>query len=302
MNARYKAHLAIFVSHVLFAGNYIASKELMPHTLTPVSLTAWRIAGASLLFFIVGFFQREKIERGDIFKLSICGLIGVTMNQFLFLLALSYTSPIDASIIVTVNPVVVLLLSVIILREKITGNKVFGIIIGASGALLLIVTSGFDKMGSGSWIGNLILFVNTIGYSVYLILIKPLMGKYKATTVMKWVFLFGLLTFLPFGYKGFITINFSIISGLHWAILAYVVIGATFLAFLMNMYGLKFVKPLTNSIYIYFIPVITTLLAILLGRDKPTIIDFISAALVFFGVFLVSRENRGLRFRNKKVQ
>jgi drug/metabolite transporter (DMT)-like permease len=290
MSEKLKAHSSLLLANILFAFNYILSKDLMPVYFSPIALTISRIIGASILFWIAGIFVKEKIERKDIPRIIASGIAGVTINQFIFLLGLNYTSPIDASIIVTVNPVLILLIGAFVLKEKITSMRIVGIVLGAAGALLIIVLGGIEKIGTGHWLGNLLIFFNCVFYAIYLILAKPLMDKYGAVTLMKWVFLVGLIGMLPFAGHDFFKLQWNLMPFDILAKVGYVIVGATFLAYLVNMYGLRFVKPLTVSIYVYTVPVLTALIAIFSGKDKFSWVDFLAAVFVFTGVFLVSIE------------
>jgi drug/metabolite transporter (DMT)-like permease len=267
----------------------------MPFYFSPVALTLSRIIGALILFWGIGLFVKEKIDRKDFPRVIVSGITGVTINQFMFLLGLNHTSAIDASIIVTVNPVLILIMTAILFKERITSHRIIGIILGAFGALLIIILSGVSHLGNGHWSGNLLIFVNCAFYAVYLILAKPLMNKYSPVTLMKWVFLFGLIGVVPFAGHDFLMLQWSTMP---WPILlkaAYVIVGATFLAYLVIMYGLKLAKPLTVSMYVYTVPVITALIAVLSGKDKLSWIDFLSAAFVFTGVYMVSRDSKNRR-------
>jgi drug/metabolite transporter (DMT)-like permease len=193
----------------------------------------------------------------------------------------------------TANPILVLIMASILLHEKITPKKILGIIIGATGALLVILNSGKIDFSSGLFTGNLLVFFNSLSYGVYLVIIKPLMTKYSPITIIKWVFVFGLFIVFPFGISPVLEINWTAIPANIYYAIAFVVFATTFLAYLLNIFGLKRLSPTTVSIYIYSQPILASLVAIIAGKDHLTWLKIISTILVFTGVYLVSkRKNR----------
>ena len=172
----YKAHFALFGANLIYGANFLIAKGVMPNKIGPSALVLLRIIAAGFLFWIVKQFVKEKVEKNDFILLAFCGLFGISTNMLLFFHGLSLTSPIDASIIMTTTPVIVLVLSVFILKEKITTNKYIGILIGGIGAVLLILY-GKSAEGTSSFQGNLFVFMNACSYGLYLVLVKPLMKK-----------------------------------------------------------------------------------------------------------------------------
>lgn len=310
MNKTLSAHLSLLGANVIFGLNYILSKDVVAGYFSPLAFTLLRVTGAVILFWVLGFFMpREKIDRSDIPRLIIASFMGVSLNQLIFLTALKFGSAIDASILMTLNPVMVLLIAAIWTHENITSSKIWGIVIGASGALLLIIMGGKSAIGFGNFWGNILMLLNCLLWALFLVIAKPLMVKYKSVTVMKWEFLVGLFIILPFSFDKVFAIKWDIIPGyIIWEFF-YVVIFATFLGYLLNMYGLKFVKPVSVSVYIYAQPVFAAFFAIILGKDALSMIDIIAAFLVFLGVYIVGKQGKGLlpdfkaiTFKNKVVQ
>ena len=177
--------------NALYGASHIIAKGVMPEFLTPSVFILFRVVGAVILFWTVKIiFVREKVEKADLLRLAACGLFGVAINQMCFFHGLSLSSSINAGIIMTVNPIIVVLLSYLILKEKITGLKFIGIVIGAIGAIFLTLTAG---TGSGdSVFGDILLFINAASYGLYLVLVKPLMQKYAPVTVITYIFTFVL--------------------------------------------------------------------------------------------------------------
>jgi drug/metabolite transporter (DMT)-like permease len=237
----------------------------------------------------------EKVEKRDLFKLALCAVFGVAINQILFFEGLNLTTPINASIIITVIPVVILIFSHYILKEKITILKIFGIILGAAGALMVILSAGRGDFKSSTMLGNLLIFTNAVSWALYLVLIKPLMEKYDSITVMKWVFFFGLIIILPFTFTSFTSTSFKALPFNIWMSVSFVVFGATIIAYFLNNYSLKTVSPSVNGIYIYLQPLIASIVAILFGKDQLTVVKTIAAILIMAGVYFVTRST----IRNK---
>lgn len=186
------------------------------------------------------------------------------------------------------TPILVMLFSHFILHDKISSNKIIGIILGFSGAAYLILNGGRLSFDSGSSLGNLFIFVNAASYALFLVLIKPLMNKYSPITLMKWLFTFGTLYVLPVSFYMIDQTDFSAIPTNIWMAIAYVIIFTTVLAYFLNNYSLKKISPTMNSAYIYLQPFLATLVALFAGKDKLTWTEIIAAAFIFTGVYYVS--------------
>ena len=267
----------------------------MPDFIEPLGFILLRVTGAVTLFWLVGrLFETDRIEKRHFPRLILCGLFGVAGNQMLFFQGLNLTTPINAAIIMTSNPVLVLIMSALLINERITWVKILGIALGAVGAILLITGDGaaVDFLDNDKHFGNLLVFLNAASYAVYLVLVKPLMNHYRPITVIKWVFTFGLLFVAPFGWKQASAVNWSSMPAEIYMAVAFVVLGTTFLAYLLNTYALKTVNPSVVSIYIYLQPVLAAFFALAVGSDRLTPLMLICAALIFAGVYLVSKKPR----------
>jgi len=242
---------------------------------------------------------KETIEKKDFFRLIICGLLGVAANQLLFFHGLNLTSPIDASIIITSIPVMVLIFSAFILKEKITNYKLIGLLVGGTGAVLLISYSK-SSGGTSSILGNLFVFFNTCCYALYLVLVKPMMAKYKSLTVISWVFLFGFFFMFPFGISDILATDFSAFDLNTYLAVGFVVIFTTFFAYLFNIYALNYVSPSVNGSYVYLQPAVSFIMvsiyAYILMDDTYAqdinLIKILSCILVVSGVYLISRNSK----------
>jgi drug/metabolite transporter (DMT)-like permease len=284
-----KAHLALIAANLIFGVTYAVAKQVMPVYLSPFALVFTRILGACMLFWLTSLFlNREKVERKDFPRVLLAALFGVAANQSVFLNGLNLTSPIDSSIIMTATPIIVLVVARILLKEPITVFKIIGIAAGATGAILLIVYSGRGGPGSGNPLGNSMIVANASFYAIFLVIIKPLLTKYHPVTMMKWIFLFGLILVSGPGIPALLETQLTTWTpDILWSVL-FIVIGTTYFAYLLNNFSLQYVKPITVSIYIYSQPVIASMVALVLGQDVITVVKIFSALLVFTGVYFVS--------------
>ena len=295
-NSIVKAHLALLGANIIYGINYLVAKGIMPHKIGPTAFVLIRIFLASLLFWIVKACIKERIDKKDLKILALCGLLGVTTNQMLFFTGLNLTSPIDASIIITSIPVMVVIFSFLILKERLTRHKLVGLLIGGLGAVLL-VWYGKSADGTSSLLGNFLVFLNTCSYALYLVFVKPLMKNYKPITVISWVFLFGFAFAIPFGINDLISTNFSAFDLNTYLSIGYVVVFTTFFAYLLNIYALNFVSATITSSYAYVQPAVSFILVSIYTyvfmqstyAGDISLIKILSCILVVFGVYLISK-------------
>ena len=204
------AHISLFLANLIYAINYTFAKDVMPDFIQPSGFILLRVTGALILFSLFYFlFVKEAVEKKDVVKLAICGVFGVAINQLLFFEGLNLTTPINAAIIMTINPVLVIIMSAFILYEKINIRKGIGIALGLVGASTLILNSVSLSGNTDFMLGNMFVFINAASYGLYLVLVKPLMQKYHPITVMFYVFGFGLLYVLPFGYNELLAVDWA---------------------------------------------------------------------------------------------
>jgi len=300
INHSTKAHLALLGANTIYGTSYIIAKGIMPDKISPTPMVVIRLGVCALLFWLIKFFFiKERVEKKDLLALFACGLFGGAASQLLFFHGISLTSPIDASIIMTITPVIVLVFSLFILKERITKNKLLGISIGGIGAILLIIYGNTD-MGTSSFLGNLFIFLNTIFYGLFLVLAKNLMKKYHGITVISWMFLIGFVIVLPFGINGVWATNFEGFTLNTYLAIGYMILFTTFLAYLLNMYALNYVSPSVNSSYMYFQPAISFIMvsvfAYTLMDDRYSkdinLMKILSCLLVVVGVYLVSKPEK----------
>jgi len=295
----WKAHVALSCVSLFYGINYTVAKGAMNEAIVPLALTFLRISAVCVLFWLLHLIVRdnERIERQDFFKLIVCGLTGVAINQTLFLSGLALTSTINASIIVICTPVVVLLFSYFMLKESISLKKTIGILLGLSGSVVLIVGSNSSAGNTATVKGDLLICLNVISYSFYLVYAKSLMKKYKPLTVIKWVFLFGMMAILPVTFKDVYYTDWQSINFNNWLAIGYVLLFATFATYLLNIYALKKVNASIVGFYIYFQVIVNTIMSVLLKVDTLDGVKIVSCLLIFTAVFLVS----GFSFKRRAV-
>lgn len=296
---RLLAHLALLVVALIYGGNYLVAKGLMPDLVGPSGFIVLRVTGALVLFGLLILARPEKIDRKDVPRMVFCGLTGVGINMLLFFNGLNSTSPVNASLIMTVNPVLVLIASAVLLGQPIVRRRLVGVILGGLGAAAILVWSSSGERIHASWQGDLMILVNATSYAFYLVAVKPLMSKYRPLTVITWVFLFGWLFTTPIGWSQAMAIDWSAFGPKQWAGVAYVVLATTFLVYLLNIFALQNLQPTVVSVYIYLQPLLATLLSLVQAHNGGTdyMVDvgwplFVFGGLIFVGVYLVGRPVR----------
>ena len=290
-NKKLQGHLALLLANIIFGVNNPVARMLMPEVLDPMALTFFRFSGGLILFWIASlFFKREHVSAKDKLLLFFASIFGLSLNQLPFFFGLSMTSSIDASIVVTMLPIVTMLLAAVFLREPITQMKAVGVLVGASGALIIVFSSqSVTQSGTGNMLGNLIVFLAVISFSLYLTLFKNLISKYQPVTVMKWMFLFATITGLPFCYNSLTEMSLTALPLNVWLSIGFVVVFATFLGYLLLPVGQKTLRPTTLSMYNYVQPIMASLVAIVIGIDHFGYQQALAAVLVFSGVYIVTQ-------------
>ncbi|MEN8125756.1 MAG: DMT family transporter [Bacteroidota bacterium] len=291
MNSRSIAFLLAFLAALIYGVSFTIAKDVMPQYIKPYGFILLRVLGATLLFWIAGFFiKKEKIAFQDFMRIFLASIFGIALNMLAFFKGLSMTTPINASVIMVTSPIIVLSFATFFLNEKATKRKLTGIFIGMAGAFLLIVYGKEFEMGDQGILGNLLVFVNATSYALYLILIKNLTNKYNPLTFAKWLYLFGLIMVIPFGIGELKEIDWSILPMSAITKIGFIVIFTTFLTYLFNLFAIRKLKPTTLSIFIYLQPVLASTYALLVGSDTLTEVKIIATILIFIGVYLVTRK------------
>lgn len=286
-------NLACFTAYAIFGFNIISCKQIaLDGHITPMALFCLRSFGATVLFWIWSLFSapREQIHRGDVWKVALASFLGLFLTQISFLFAITKTTAIDASIMATLSPIMTLVISAFALKERITWSGIGGIVLSLVGVIVLIfncvsINSGADT--TTVW-GILGMIANTLCFASYVGIFKPLIQKYSVVTFMKWMFLFSSLMALPFAFGAFGASDLQAVPApVLWHV-AYVVVGATFIAYFLIPIGQKRLRPVIVCMYTYVQPVIAMVIALVLGLDHLTVLKIAATALVFIGVGLVN--------------
>lgn len=289
-NQRVFALVAVFIVQLIYGLNYTFANDVIDGGyIKPYGFILLRIIGATALFWLLSIFTpNEKIERKDYVKFFVAAIFGIALNMLTFFKGFEYTTPIHASVIMIVTPIIVLILSGFFLNEVITLPKILGVIIGFSGAIILSIYGKSPVEGDDVLFGNFLVFINAVSYSIYLILIKKLTAKYHPFTFVKWLFLFGLFLVIPFGYSELKQIEWNTFNSYIYFSVVFVIVGATFLTYLLNPIGLRHLKASTVSTFLYLQPVVAVIFALIMKVDTFDTVKFIASILIFSGVYLAT--------------
>ena len=299
MNKIVKAHLALLIVNLIYGANYSVVKKLSGF-IDPFALVLIRASVTMLLFWVTSVFVRDKeVEKRDFRMLLLMGAFGVAVNQLFFIKGLYMGNSINAAIIMIFSPIVVILIEVIFLKQKAPLLRIIGIISGVIGAIVLLLFRKPGETGNSLLIGDILVLINCIAWSAYMVMVRPLMKKYKTVTVVKWIFLFGSIYVVPFGWGGIETFSTSSMGFNQWACLAYVVVLSTYIAYFLNTYALAELSASVAATYIYLQPVVASLFAVVMGTDSINTIKVVSALLIILGIFLVSRSKRAVEEAEK---
>ena len=295
------AHIAIIAANLLFGLNNPISRSLMPNIIDPIALTYFRLLGGAILFWASALvFKVEKVSPKDLMLLFFAAFFSLTANQIPFFIGLSKTSPIDAAIVITTLPIISMLFAALIIKEPITLKKAFGVLIGASGALFLILGDQIAHVGKGNFTGNIIVFAAVISFALYLNLFKNLIKRYSPFTIMRWMFLFAAIQSYPFCHTVVSQIDLAIFTTPVVAKIGYIVFFATFVSYVLLAVGQQFLLPTTLSMYNYTQPIIASLATIAMGLDVFGYEQLISTALVFLGVYIVTQSKTRAQIEAEK--
>ncbi len=291
MSKRNWALVAATLVSIIYGVTFTIAKDVMPKYVEPFGFITMRVGGSVILFWLISFFgPKEKIALEDFPRIVAAALFGVALNMLTFFKGLSYTSPIMGAVLMVTTPMIVLVLSAFIMKERMKKRKVLGLLLGLAGTITLILYGKSMVNAPNAALGNLLVFINAISYGFYLILVKKLMDKYNAFTFVKWIYTFGLIMVLPFGWNEFHAIEWlTIPTDIFWKI-GFVVVFSTFLTYLLNLVSMRELKPTTVAVFIYLQPLFATIFAVGLGKDELSLVKLLSAVLIFTGVYLVTQK------------
>jgi len=293
MSKRTWALLAATIVSIIYGVTFTIAKDVMPKYIEPFGFILMRVGGSMLLFWLITpFFSTEKIEKQDFPRIIAAAFFGVALNMLTFFKGLSYTSPIMGAVLMVTTPMIVLVLSAILMKERMQNRKIYGLILGLIGTIFLILYGKAVINASNATLGNILVFINAVSYGFYLIIVKKLMDKYNAFAFVKWIYTFGFLMVLPFGWSEFQAVDFTNVPmDIFWKI-GFVIVFSTFLTYLLNLVSMRELKPTTVAVFIYLQPLFATIFAVSLGKDDVTWVKIISAVLIFTGVYLVTQKGK----------
>lgn len=285
-----QAHLAIFIANLIYGANFSIARFAMPEYLSPSGFIMLRVSFATLLFIILDRISPSfrRLEKKDVFKFVQLGLFGVAINQLLFFEGLNRTSNINAALIMTSTPILVTGMAFLLLKDRLTTIQSFGILLGLSGAVTLILQYK-NASGAATATGDLFVLLNAASYALFMVLAKPMMKKYGTIQVIKWTFIFGTLFVIPFGAADLQAVRWTELPASAWLSIAFVLLFTTFAAYLLNTFGLKHLSPSVVSYYIYLQPIFATLISRFITHEMVTSIQIMACILIFTGVYMVNR-------------
>lgn len=299
-----KAHIALLLVTLIYAANYTIAKEVMPRYLTPDALVFTRILTGMIVFWLLASVKTERVAKADFGRLILSGVFGAAVNMLAFFKGLNLTTPINASLIMLIVPIIVLSISAIFYDERVTRLKGIGIFLGLIGAGFLVGNGRTISLSSSGLVGDLLVCLNATSYAVYLVLVKQLMMKYNTMTVLKWVFTFGFVAVFPFTISDFLAADFSNLPLNIWLAIGFILVCVTIMTYLFNAYALQYVTASVVSVYVYLQPLFASIIALSFGKDSLSFGKIIAYILIFSGVLMVSQKRQfwkqvWLRFSQK---
>ena len=289
-------HLACFAAYAIFGINIIVCKDLTGgHLISPIAIFTLRSLGAGMIFWIMSLFMpAEKVEKQDYLKIFAAAFLGYFLTQLSFLMAIPDVTPMHCSIISSMSPIYTMFIAAIVLKEPLSYQKAGGVLISLCGIVFLILnnSNGSSGVTESKLSGILLMFVNSLSFSLYLGIFKPVIAKYSVVTFMKWIFLFSAFMSMPLSFKEVFSLSWTQIPPAQMWELGYLIVFATFFAYFLIPYGQKRIRPTLVSMYSYIQPIIATVISIIIGMDILTWQKLLAAAMVFGGVIIVSRSRK----------
>ncbi len=284
-------HLACLLAYAIFGFNIIVCKDLTAGSLiSPLAIFTLRSLGAGALFWIISLFTpKEKVEKRDYIRIFVASMLGFFVCQITFLVGIPHITPMDCSVLSAISPIYTMIIAAIVLKEPITWQKAGGVIMSFAGIIYLIVSrSSAGGTAETSLFGILMIILNSLSFSLYLGIFKPLIGKYSVVTFMKWIFLFAFVVSAPFSAAEIVSLDLNVIPAIQLAELAYLIFCATFITYFLIPLGQKRIRPTLVSMYSYVQPIIAIVISITAGMEVLTWTKVLAATMVFGGVVVVS--------------
>lgn len=293
MQLKTKAHLGLLSANIFFSINLSAVKYLTTnHFVQSFGINLIRVAVSTILFWMLYLAKPVKstIDRADLPRFIICALTGIAINQMLFLKGLSLTYSIHAVLLILSAPIFITVFAAIFLKERISPIQIVGLGLGVCGAVILISMGKNSGTGDNVILGDTLILINALSYTIYFIMVKPLMLKYNPIQVTRMIFTIGFFGVLPFGWNEFTAINWTDFGWMEYGCLGLIVLGGTFLAYLFNLYGIKILGASITGAYIYLQPIFAAIIAMIFLNESLGWYKVIAGAFIFTGVYLSNKK------------
>lgn len=284
-------HIACFTAYLIFGLNIVVCKDLTSSgTISPIALFTLRSLGAGALFWLISLFMpKQRVEKSDFPKIFAAAVLGFFLTQIFFLMAISRITPMDCSIITSLSPVYTMFIAAYVLKEPLSAQKIGGVVLSLCGIVYLILNSVTSStVAQTTPLGVILMIGNSLSFSLYLGIFKPMIAKYTVVTFMKWIFLFASLLALPFSASELLSLNFAALPAEYIAELAFLIVCATFVTYFLIPVGQKILRPTLVSMYSYVQPIVAIVVSIYVGMDTLSIEKVVAAITVFAGVAIVS--------------
>ena len=294
MQNKARAHLALLGTNVFFAINYTAVKYLINEGLVkPFGLNLIRVGITTILLWIIYFARQQHIiiHTRHLLRFSLCALTGIGINQLLFIKGLSLTYSIHASLLMLTTPILITFIAAWFLKERLNGFTVTGLVLGITGALILISSRRQAGNPGNVLLGDIFIIINAVSYAIYFLLVKPLMKEYSPVSVIRMMFTIGFFMILPFCWREFRQTPWQSYDAIEYCLLALIVLGGTFLAYLFNVYGIKVLGASKAGAYIYSQPFFAAAIAMIFLGEQLSFYKIIAAGFIFAGVYLANKTN-----------
>ena len=288
----WKAHAAVLAANLIFGINFSAVQYITRKFIEPFGLNVIRVGVSTILLWLLIFFSETKagIQKKHLGRFILCAITGVVINQMLFIKGLSMTLSIHASLLILATPIFITFVAAWVGTEPLNQWKVLGLITGVSGAVLLALERNQGGSASDILWGDIFVVINAISYAFYFVLVKPLMSAYNPVHVIRWVFTISLIFVIPIGWGQFSAIQWSSFGWEAYTATGFIVVGATFFAYLFNLYGIHQLGAGITGTYIYTQPIFASLIAVFILNEQFTALKIIAAGLIVGGVLLVNKK------------
>lgn len=295
MKSTIKAHLALLGTNVFFAINFTSIKYLINEDFAkPFAINIVRVGIAALLLWVMFLFKPVKstFQKKDLGRLVCCALTGVAINQLLFVKGLSLTHSIHGVLLMLTTPILITIIAAWILKEKLHGFKIAGLVFGIAGAVVLVTAKEKADTATNVLLGDLLIILNAIAYTIYFVLVKPMLLRYNPIMVMRFIFTVGFFMMLPFCWEEYKSIEWGSFTAIAWLNMTLVVFTGTFLAYIFNVYGIKILGASMAGTYIYSQPFFAAAIAVVFLGESITLTKIVAAICIFTGVYLSNKTKK----------